>query len=267
MAAVFPVDASSAAQAEGETATERLIMLERPAPKPVERDRYTAISYYEPSDVMTGTRTGRWAEITEGFAYQHKNLTGYASVSHFNRYDDIDYTANFGTYLNLKDQYAHFEIGFGWLTSYMYHIQTISEYAHRLYKDLFWQIGYNYRDYSSGDTHIVYPGLVYYLGDSYLSAEWGINCIEGRDTAYYGAFKGNFAITPFLDLWPGVAIGQRLYDIYAYDAGKENGFILFGGVTIKLYKDILSVRVGGSYGEEAPKFIKRSLIFSAQARF
>ncbi|MCI0482206.1 MAG: hypothetical protein L0213_11545, partial [Candidatus Dadabacteria bacterium] len=32
-----------AAQGEGETATERLIMLERPAPKPVEEDRYTAI--------------------------------------------------------------------------------------------------------------------------------------------------------------------------------------------------------------------------------
>jgi len=149
----------------------------------------------------------------------------------------------------------------------MYNIQTISEYAHRLYKDLFWQIGYCYRGKTEDDSHMMYPGLIYYFGDSYMSADWGIVCIEHRSTGYYGTVKGNFTITKFLDLWSGVAFGQYLYDIYGYDADRENGYILFGGVTLKVYKDIVSVKMGGSYGEEAPKFIKRSLIFSGTVKF
>lgn len=252
---------------QGDSNTERLIMHLQPAPEPVEKDKTTLFSYYEPSTVLTGNSPGRWAELTNGFAYQHKNITGYASFSRFNRYDDIDYTANFGTYINLTDQYVHFEAGFGWLNDYMYNIQTITEYAHRIYKGLFGQIGYNYRGMVGPDSHTIYPGLVYYFGDSYMSADWGINTIEGRDTAYFGVVKGNFAITKFLDLWSGFAFGERLYDIYGYDASQSKGYILFGGVTIKVYKDILNVKVGGSYGEEDPKFIKRSLIFSTAVTF
>lgn len=250
----------------GDSDTERLIMMARPAPEPVSEDKTTVYSFYEPSEVLTGSRTGRWAEITNGFAYQHKNLTGYASVSHFNRYDNIDYTANIGSYVNLKDQYAHMEIGFGWLTQYMYKIQVITEYAHKLYKELFWQLGYSYRGYDD-DSHIVYPGLVYYFGDSYMSADWGINYIEDRDTGYYGSVKGNFAITRSVELWSGAAFGERLYDIYGFHASEEEGFILFGGITLKLFNDRLYLKLGGSYGEEEPKFIKRSLIFSAQVKF
>lgn len=256
-----------AAEQGGSPATERLVTLMRPAPQPVEKDKITAYSYYEPSNVLTGTNTGRWTEATNGFAYQHKNLTGYAAFSRFNRYDHIAQTANIGTYLNFKDQYAHLEIGFGWLNDYMYNLQTISEYAHRLYKDLFWQIGYNYRGKTDGDSHIVYPGLIYYFGDSYMSADWGTVYMEGRSTGYYGSVKGNFAITKFLDLWSGAAFGEYLYDIYGYDANQENGYILFGGLTVKVYKDVFAIKVGGSYGEEAPKFIKRSLIFSGTVKF
>ena len=67
-----------------------------------------------------------------------------------------------------------------------------------------------------------------------------------------------------MQLWSGVAFGQRLYDIFG--AKEENGCILFGGLTINVYKGI-NVKVGGSYGEESPKFIKRSLIFDASVKF
>jgi YaiO family outer membrane protein len=257
-----------AAQEGGSSATERLIVLERPAPKPVEKDVTTLYSYYEPSTVLTGNNPGRWAEITNGFAYQHKNLTGYAAISHFNRYDKIAYTANCGTYVNIdKNQFAHLEIGFGWLNDYMYNVQTISEYAHRLYKDLFWQIGYCYRAKTQQDSHTIYPGLIYYFGDSYMTADFGAIALESRSTGYYGAIKGNFTITKLLDLWSGVAFGEYLYDIYGLDADQETGYMIFGGVTVKVYKDVFAIKVGGSYGEEAPKFIKRSLIFSGTVKF
>jgi len=143
---------------------------------------------------------------------------------------------------------------------------TILEYSHRLYKNMFWQIGYSYRAYEAGDSYVLYPGLIYYFGDNYISATYGPNWIEDRDTGFSGSVKGNFFITEFLQLWSGVAFGQRLYDIYGLDAHAENGFILFGGITLKVYKGI-NVRVGGSYGEEEPKFIKRSLIFDASVKF
>jgi hypothetical protein len=258
---------ASAEEQGGSAATERLVTLARPAPKPVEKDITTVYSYYEPSTVLTGSNTGRWAEITNGFAYQHKNITGYASFSQFNRYDNLADTCNIGTYLNFKSQFVHFEGGFGWLNDYMYNIQVISEYAHRLYKDLFWQIGYSYRGKTEADSHIVYPGLIYYFGDSYMTADWGVVYMEHRSTGYYGSVKGNFAITRHIDLWTGVAFGEYLYDIYGYDADQETGYILYGGLTFKVFKDRLALKAGGSYGQEAPKFIKRSLIFSGTVKF
>jgi len=189
----------------------------------------------------------------------------YGYISQFSRLGVLDYTANFGSYINIdKNQYVHMEIGYGWDVDYIYKLQTIAEYAHRLYKDLFWQVGYNYRAYSEGDTHILYPGFIYYFGDNWMSATFGTDWIEGRDTAYFGTVKGNFIITDRLQLWSGVAFGQRLYDIFGVK--QEDGYILFGGVTVNVYKGI-NVRVGGSYSQEDPKFIKRSLIFDASVKF
>lgn len=248
---------------QGETA--RLVEQLRPPPKVATEDKTYVENYYEPSQVIEGSRTGRWWENTTSFGYTHKNITGYGYISQFDRLGVLDYTANFGAYVNIdKNQYAHMEIGYGWDVDYIYKLQTIAEYAHRLYKDLFWQIGYNYRAYPAGDSHIAYPGLIYYLGDSWMSATFGTNWIEGRNTAYFGTVKGNFKITDRVTFWPGVAFGQRLYDIFGIKG--ENGIILFGGVTINVYKGI-NVRIGGSYGQEEPKFVKRSLIFDASVKF
>lgn len=253
------------AQDQGETA--RLIEQLRPPPVTVEKDKIYVENYYEPSFVLEGNRTGQWWENATTFGYSHQNITGYGYISQLSRLGILDNTANFGAYINIdKDQYAHMEAGFGWgQIDYIYKIQTIAEYSHRLYKDFFWQVGYNYRGYhEEGDSYVLYPGLMYYFGDSWMTATFGTNWIEHRQTAYFGTVKGNFVITPRVQLWSGAAFGQRLYDIFGING--ENGYILFGGITLNVYKDI-NVKVGGSYGHEEPKFIKRGLIFDASVKF
>lgn len=230
------------------------------------KDEYYFDVFYEPSDILQGARTGHWNELTTLFGYIHKNVTAYLSVSQLERFDNKDYTANFGTYINFKDSYVHTEVGFGWMVDYIYKFISIAEYGHKLYRELYWQLGYTYRGYPLYDTHTVYPGLIYYFGDSYMSANWGIGYMESNDTANFGVIKGNFAITKFLQWNCGVAFGERLYDINSFDARFEKGFILFTGLNLNLYKGI-NLKIGYSYGEEAPKFIKRSLNFGASVKF
>ena len=246
--------------------TERLIKRIGPPPIPTEKDNIYADVYYEPSDILQGSNTGRWSEITETIGYTHQNINGYISLSQFDRLDVNDYAVSAGSYLTFKDQYAHVEAGFGWDIDYIYKTQVIAEYARRLYPGLYWQAGYNYRNYNIGDSHIFYPGLIYYFGDHYLSADYGLGFIDGRDTAQFGTVKGNFAITKFLRLWSGVAFGERLYDIFGLDSHDEFGYIVFSGVTLRVYKDI-SIRAGASYSQEDPKFTKRSLNLGASVKF
>lgn len=252
--------------------TERLLRKITPPIEVIEgkvekEDQILFDCFYEPSNIIQGSRTGHWNELTNLFGYAHKNINGYISNTQFERFDNKDYTLNIGSYLNFPDSgYTHMEVGFGWMVDYLYKFITIAEYGHRLYKTLYWQAGYSYRGYSTGDVHMVYPGLIYYFGDSYLSGDFGVNMTEGHDTAYFGTFRGNCAITDFLNLWGAVSFGEKLYDIYGLDAHEEKGYILSIGLTYKLYKG-MSVRIGYSYGEEAPKFIKRSVNFGGQVKF
>jgi hypothetical protein len=234
---------------------------------PPERDEMYVDSYYEPSDILQGNKTGHWSEITNTFGYKHRNITGYASLSRYERFDNKDFTFNVGTYISLLNSFLHMESGLGWYTDYMYNFQETIEYGHKLYKTLYWQMGYAFRGYKeTGNSHIVYPGLIYYFGDSYLSANYGAGYIEARDTASFGSVKGDFAITKFLRFNAGAAFGERLYDIFGLDARKENGYILFTGLNWNIYKG-LSARAGYSYSEEAPKFVKRSLNFGLSLKF
>jgi hypothetical protein len=108
----------------------------------------------------------------------------------------------------------------------MYQWQAITEYGHKLYENLFGQMSYTYRAYRGDDTHLAAPGLIYYLGDSYMSASYGASYMENHDTANVGVFKGDFAITKFLHWNCGMAVGGRLYDINGLDAADEFGYIL-----------------------------------------
>lgn len=257
---------SHAAQSD----TERLLRVMTPPlavieDKPSPDEMYFDV-YYEPSDIIQGNRTGHWSEITGTYGYKHGEIRGYGSVTQYNRFDDKDYAAVIGAYFNLPDSYLHSEIGASWYTNYIYHLQFINEYGHKLFDSVYWQIGYNFRTYDTGNTHIAYPGLIYYFGDSYMAVDYGSIWIEGRGQGNFGNFRGDFAITEFLHLWSGVAVGQWLYDIYALPSSKEFGYILSAGLTLTVYKGV-KARVGYSYSTEEPKFIKRSLIFALSAKF
>jgi hypothetical protein len=250
--------------------TERLIRRMTPSlaivkETPVQDEMYFD-SYYEPSDILQGNRTGHWSEITGTYGYTHDKIRGYGSFTRYERFDDKDFTANLGAYFNFPDSYLHSEIGAGWYTNYIYHLQVTNEYGHKLFRSVFWQMGYNFRSYETGNTHVAYPGLIYYFGDSYLSANYGATWIEGRGTGSFGNFRGEFAITDFLHLYSGVAVGQWLYDIYGLAPSEEFGYILSVGLNAKIYKGI-NARVGYSYSMEDPKFIKRSLSFGLSAKF
>lgn len=262
---------TSGSYAEQNIDTERLLSRMTPpldvAKETPSKDEMYFDSYYEPSDIVQGSRTGHWSEITETFGYKHGKIQGYASVTRYERFSNRDFTANMGAYFNFPDSYVHSEIGVGWYTNYIYNLMVLNEYGHKLFDNVFWQIGYNFRKYNnSNDSHMIYPSLIYYFGDSYMSANYGATYIEGRGTGNFGNFRGDFAITEFLHLTSGVAVGQWLYDIYGFDPSKEFGYILSIGLAAKVYKGI-SVRVGYSYSEEEPKFIKRSLMFGLSAKF
>ena len=231
------------------------------APQPAkEQIEYFSDAYYEYSDVSQNSQNGNWQELTTLAGAIKGNIKGYFSVSQLSRFDQYDYTGNFGAYLTMKDAYLHFETGFGWDISYIYRLQDIIEYSHKLYKGLYWQLGYNYRAYiAGGDTHLIYPGLIYYFGNNYVSASYGASIIEGRGTGHMGSVKCDIAVTDRLHWWTGGAYGEWLYDINGLPANDELGYFVFTGLTYNFYKDI-SARVGFSYGAEKPDFIKRGFM-------
>ncbi|MDP3791743.1 MAG: YaiO family outer membrane beta-barrel protein [Candidatus Omnitrophota bacterium] len=274
MAISFLVACSSAHAAE-QADVEQLVQKLTPplavtAAKEPGKDSWYYDAYYEPGDVLQGTKRGHWNELDYTFGYTRKNITGYMFISQQERFDNKNNAASLGAYINMdKDQYAHFEGGLGWGGKmFLYQLQSIVEYGHRIYENLFGQVGYTYRLYRGlgDDTHLVTPGLIYYFGDSYLSANYGASYMESHDTASIGVFKGDFAITKFLRWNCGIAFGGRLYDINGSDAADEQGYILFTGISINLYKGI-SCRFGYTYGTEDPKFIKRSIYYAVSAKF
>jgi hypothetical protein len=251
---------------QGETA--KLLTTLRPPPKPVTKDKTYLDATYDMSNVLIGSTTGHWIEFINTYGYFHDKFFSYFYTDQYSRLSNRDYTANLGTYITIdENQNAHIEGGVGWQVDYIYKMQLITEYSHRLYKTLFWRLGWNYRDCKTGTTNVIYPGLICYFGDHYISADWGTNIIECRGIGYTGSFKGDFKITDFLHLWGGVALGERLYDVYGLSKpSAEYGYILFSGLTFILFKDI-SARVGGSYSYENPKFIRRGMNFSLSVKF
>ena len=265
---ILSITAFCSAHAADQGETVKLLTGLRPPPKVVTKDKIYMDATYDMSDVMIGANTGHWIEFINTFGYFHKNIFSYFYTDQYDRLNNKDYTANLGSYITIdENQNAHFEMGWGWAVDYIYKMQMIMEYSHKLYKTLFWRLGWNYRDCKTGTTNVIYPGLIYYFGDHYISADWGTNIIECRGIGYTGSFKGDFALTQFLHLWGGVAFGERLYDTFGLNnPNDEYGYILFSGMTFIIYKDI-SAKVGGSYSYENPKFIRRGMNFSLSVKF
>jgi hypothetical protein len=257
--------------AAGEAQTEQMLRTVAPPPmlveeKPEAKGQIYLDSYYEPSFVVQGSRPGRWREITNRVGYKYKNILGYITMSQWNRFDVNNYTAHFGTYLTFPNSYAHAEVGWGWDVTYMYKFQSIIEYGHRIKNGLYWQVGYNFRNYAINDTYMVYPGLIYYFGDNYISADYGMTLTESRGVAQFGTVKGNFALGKRFSLLLGVAAGRRLYDIFVLPAREQFGYIIFSGLNFNVCPWAIA-RIGYSYGTEKPDFIKRSISTSLSLKF
>lgn len=268
LALLIAMAVSSCAFAAQQAATEDLLRRITPPTEPTEEIKKECYweTFYEPSNVIQGTRRGHWTELTNRFGCVSGGINGYIEQAQYERFDGKDFTLVGGYYFNFRDYYVHTEVGFGWDSDYMWEFQNVIEYGHRLIKDLFWQVGYTYRSYAVHDSHLLYPGLIYYFGNNYMSIDYGASFIESRDTGHWGVVKGYFEILDWFGFFGGYAFGQRLYDIYELDAHQQRSCILFCGAQVTVYKSI-KVRLGYSYGQEEPKFVKHSLNFVLSARF
>ncbi len=256
------------AYAAQEIPSERLVQGKPTLPTavPAEKGKWYLGEFYEYGRVNQGSRFGNWNEMDERIGYEYKNIQLYTYAAQLKRFADKDYTYNFGTVVPFKNYYIHEEFGFGSDVDFIYKFQNILEVSHKLAGNLYWQGGYNYRNYKQNDTYLIYPGLIYYFGDNYVSVDYGVSMIESRGNSQFGTVKGAFAITDSLHWSLGAAVGERLYDIFELPSNKEYGYIVFTGFTLNLYKD-LNLRLGYSYGMEKPSFIKRGLTFGLSIKF
>lgn len=225
-------------------------------------------SFYEYSGVKQAGRKGQWRLFANTVGYAFANgFTPYLEVDSWDRFHNQDQLFNFGAYLKFRDFSSwHSEIGFGNDINYLPRFRLLEEYEHKLAGNLSWQAGFKYLHYPANHVYTVYPGLIYYFGDSYLSAFYNLSFTEGRGTAQSGLFKGSIALNKMLDFWFGGAVGQRLYDIDLLKASKQYGYFIFIGLDFKVTKNV-KFRLGYSYGMEKPAFISRSVDYGVTIKF
>jgi len=261
VSAAFATDQKTVAE---EQIKKKAAPLEQPA-----KEKLFLSTDYDYGWVHLGSQTGSWTVFTNTVAYEmNKFFTPYLEQNVLGRFGHIDYSTNVGSYLKFQDSsYIHSEIGFGENITYIYNFQATLEYVHKLIDKCFWLAGSKYLNYRAGsDVYIVYPGLIYYFGDSYITAFYDNSFTEGRGMAKWGSVKGNFALTDRLSAWLGAAYGQRMYDIELLPSSQQYGYIAFCGLNYKI-TEWLSAKSGFSYSREKPDFIKRSLEAGLTCKF
>jgi len=251
---------------QAETAREEISRREPILEKEAE-DLFRISSYEEYSWVQVGSRKGYWNLLVNHIAYLNQNIpAAYFDFTIHDRLKEIDYTFDAGTYLKFKNGYFHSEAGFGEDVDYIYKFKALAEIEHKLIGNLNANIDTRYRHYDTGAVYILSPGLVYYFGNNYISADYGISFTEKRDTAQFGTLRTFFSPTDYLQLWGGVSLGERLYDIIPRKSEKQKGYIFFAGTDLIISKHI-KFSAGFSYAEEEPSFIKRSINFQVDISF
>ncbi|MDD5679877.1 MAG: YaiO family outer membrane beta-barrel protein [Candidatus Omnitrophica bacterium] len=225
-------------------------------------------AYYEYGWVQQGFRKGNWQLSTGRFAYSINDMmTPYLAFNTYERFTKKDYTIDTGYDFRFdKTTYGNAELSVGADVDYMYRYRTNLSYGHKLYKNLCWEINGRYMNYKGNDVGLASPALIYYFGNHYVSAAYGVSLTHTRGAAQWGVFKGTFALNDDLHLSGGMAHGQRLYDIYEIDASKQLGYIFFAGLDYNLVKN-LNARIGYSYSKERPNWQKHSMDFSLNLKF
>jgi len=260
----------STAFSAGKDEVEQMVHMPIP-PKEVteKKGKFFASTYYDYGSVNQDHKKGQWKLLVETLGYNINNyITPYTEFYYWDRLHKKDYAVNAGTYFRFKDSpaFGRIEIGFGSDIDYIYTFQTTAEYAHRLKGNLYWQAGYKFLNYSENDVYILYPGLIYYLGDHSIALSYNLSITESRGTASWGTIKGDFRINDRIRFYTGTAIGNRLYDIDLLNSNKQYGYILFGGFDFNIMKNV-NLKLGGSYSRENPAFIKRSAECALIVRF
>lgn len=237
-------------------------------PEKIEKNNFEFGSYYEYGWTHLNGRVGTWRLSSNYLGYNFDNgLSPYIDVEAWDRYHVQNQMINAGAYLKFQDfSYLRLETGFGNDITYLAKNQVLTEYQHRAHKNLFWQTGYRFLNYTDNDVYIFYPGLIYYFGNNYFSVSYDASRTEGRGWAQWGTLKAFFAINNRLDAWMGTAIGQRLYDINPVSVNKQYGFINFIGFDYRLYKE-LRLKLGFAYSKEGGNFTKRDLDFGISMKF
>jgi len=235
------------------------------------KEKIYAHSLYEYSWIKQGSRKGNWRIFSNRVAYLKDNLqVFYIDSTDYARFGVKDNTLEFGSYLKLKNGYLHGEFGLDSdHINYMYKYKGLIELEQRVVNNWFVNLDTRYLHYASdvsGDVYIFSPALVYYFGNNYLSAGYGVSFTQHRDSAQFGTIKGGFALNDKVKLSLGAALGNRLFDINLLKSNKQYGSIFFGGLDIAVTKNI-TFRIGGSYSKERPSFIKRSIDFGAKIKF
>lgn len=215
---------------------------------------------YEYSSVHLGQNQRDWHVADVQLAHPFKSATPYVDAAYFERNHQGDYALTAGSYFKLGTDILQVEVGTGLSADFIYQFQSTVEYQYRLADNLYGKVRARYLRYpSAGEVWIGSPvGLVYYFGDHYLTADYDLSSTADRGTAQWGSLKANFTLNPRWGFYTGAAAGERLFDVSELPASLENGYILFAGVRCRVLRDA-QITVGGSYSEEQPNFIKRSI--------
>ena len=231
------------------------------------KERIEISSYEEYSWVRQGSGKGHWNVSSNRLAYIEDNIpVFYTDFDIYTRFSEVDYTFNFGSYYKSETGYIHGEIGFGADVDYIYRFRMVGEAEFKLIDTLNINVDGIYMNYESGDVLVTSPGLVYYFGNDYIGADFGISIIKNRFPAYFGTLRGYHHLNEHLGIWFNGALGERLFDIFEYDPSKQFGFIVGCGMQFTFSKNFI-VRAGWSHSEENPSFIKQSIDLKATIKF
>jgi YaiO family outer membrane protein len=223
---------------------------------------------FEYSWIKQGGRKIRWKMFSQRLTYiLQKDIMPFVEMREYERASVKDYVADIGLDTRTEDSYSHAELGFGGTEiDYVYKFKSFLEYARRLKGTVFLKIGQEFLHYAANNVSVFSPGIVYYFGDNYVMWDYNVSITTHRDPAQWTTLKGSLRCMKALDAWGGVAIGERLYDILSLGSTKQYSYIFFSGLTWRLTEDV-SVRLGGSYSQEKPSFIKRSIDAGVSIRF
>ncbi len=254
--------------------TERFIKENAP-PIREQKEKIYFSSDYETSWVKLGARRINWQLFSNRIAYlRHGIQSPYLQVDQYNRDHNRDTTIDFGSYFRFKNSYGELGTGFGTGVTYIYKFQATAEFAHRIFKNLFLKDRERFLRYVVGDTLISSPGLVYYVGDHYVTADYNIAVTEDRDPAHWVTLKGLYHANDYVNLGMGWAFGERLYDIFPIPASGQQSYLFFTRMDLKPFTKLstrfvknMTFQIGYTYGEERPSFASQSLSFGLSLTF